>query len=45
MLGRSFMRYNVDCPFKKIDVAYKEISAVTPIMILDMHAGKQQVKK
>jgi len=38
MLGRSFMRYNVDCPFKKIDVAYAEILKQTPIMILDMHA-------
>ncbi len=38
MLGRTFMRYNVNCPFRTLDAAVKEISAQTPIMILDMHA-------
>jgi metallophosphoesterase (TIGR00282 family) len=38
LLGRSFMRYNVDCPFKKADEAHRAIAAVTPIMVLDMHA-------
>jgi 2',3'-cyclic-nucleotide 2'-phosphodiesterase len=38
LLGRTFMRYNVDCPFRMLDRAIKEVSAQTPIMILDMHA-------
>lgn len=38
LLGRSFMRYNVDCPFRKLDDILKEIAPLTSIIILDMHA-------
>ncbi len=38
LLGRTFMRYNVNCPFKMLDQILAEISPLTPIIILDMHA-------
>lgn len=38
LLGRTFMRYNVDCPFRKLDEILKELSSLTPIIVLDMHA-------
>ena len=38
LLGRSFMRYNVNCPFRTLDQALAEISSVTSVAILDMHA-------
>jgi 2',3'-cyclic-nucleotide 2'-phosphodiesterase len=38
LLGRSFMRYNVNCPFRTLDQIVEEMAALTPIAILDMHA-------
>ena len=38
LLGRSFMRYNVNCPFLALDKILEEISSLTNIIILDMHA-------
>lgn len=38
LLGRTFMRYNVNCPFKTLDQAFKEISSLTNVIVLDMHA-------
>jgi len=38
LLGRTFMRYNVNCPFRMLDQAIKEISSLTSVMVLDMHA-------
>ncbi len=38
LLGRTFMRYNVSCPFKMFDQAFEEIKAQTPLVIVDMHA-------
>jgi metallophosphoesterase (TIGR00282 family) len=38
LLGRSFMRYNVNCPFRTLDEALKEITSLTPIIVVDMHA-------
>ncbi|MBF0490753.1 MAG: TIGR00282 family metallophosphoesterase [Candidatus Omnitrophica bacterium] len=38
LLGRSFMKYNVLCPFKALDQILLEMSLVTPVIIVDMHA-------
>ncbi len=38
LLGRTFMRYNVECPFRMLDKIVRELSAVTPVIVLDMHA-------
>lgn len=38
LLGRSFMRYNVECPFRALDAIHQELSKETSVMILDMHA-------
>ncbi len=38
LLGRSFMRYNVNCPFRCLDEAIKDLASQTNIIILDMHA-------
>ncbi len=38
LLGRTFMRYNVECPFKALDKILSEISSLTDVIILDMHA-------
>ena len=38
LLGRTFMRYNVDCPFRKVQDIIAEINKATPIMIVDIHA-------
>ncbi|MEI7998194.1 MAG: TIGR00282 family metallophosphoesterase [Candidatus Omnitrophota bacterium] len=38
LLGRTFMRYNVDCPFRALDGILNELSSLTPIIVLDMHA-------
>ncbi len=37
LLGRVFMN-NIDCPFRTAERAVKEISKVTPIIIVDFHA-------
>ena len=38
LLGRTFMRYNVNCPFRTLDQAIDAIKAQTPVMVVDMHA-------
>lgn len=38
LIGRVFMRYQVNCPFLALDEIVAEIRKVTPIIILDMHA-------
>lgn len=38
LLGRSFMRYNVNCPFLGLDEALKDLESKTNIIVLDMHA-------
>ncbi len=38
LLGRSFMRYNVNCPFKALDEILNELSSLTKVIVLDMHA-------
>jgi metallophosphoesterase (TIGR00282 family) len=38
LLGRTFMRYAVSCPFKAMDDILKEIQKETSIIVLDMHA-------
>jgi len=38
MLGRTFMRFNVNCPFRELEKIVEEIRKQTPIIIVDMHA-------
>ncbi len=38
LLGRVFMRYQVECPFRVLEKAVKEITKETPIIFVDMHA-------
>ncbi len=38
LLGRTFMRYNVLCPFRTLEAIVAEIRKQTPVIILDMHA-------
>lgn len=38
LLGRTFMRYNVECPFRTLDTLVAEIRKETPIIVVDMHA-------
>jgi len=38
LLGRVFMRYSVDCPFRTLKTIIEEISKQTPNIIVDMHA-------
>jgi len=38
LLGRVFIRYNVDCPFRELERAVKEIKKETNIIIVDFHA-------
>lgn len=38
LLGRVFMRYQVECPFRKLTTIVEEINKVTPVIILDFHA-------
>ncbi len=38
LLGRTFMRYNVECPFRMLDKIVSEILLQTPVIVLDMHA-------
>jgi hypothetical protein len=38
LLGRVFMRYNVDCPFRAFDRRYAEIKKETPVVVVDFHA-------
>ena len=38
LLGRVFMRYNVDCPFRTVETIIEKIKKQTPNIIIDMHA-------
>jgi 2',3'-cyclic-nucleotide 2'-phosphodiesterase len=38
LLGRVFMRYNVDCPFRTLAAIVGEIRRETPVIVVDMHA-------
>ena len=38
LLGRTFMRHTIKCPFKTLKDIVKEIQKETPIIIVDMHA-------
>lgn len=38
ILGRVFMRYNVDCPFRILSSVVEQIRGQTPIIVVDMHA-------
>lgn len=38
LLGRTFMKYNVDCPFRAIDVILNELPRAVKIIIVDFHA-------
>ena len=38
LLGRVFMRYNVNCPFRELERIAAEIRQETPIILVDMHA-------
>lgn len=38
MIGRVFMRYNVDCPFRSLETIVEQIKRETPNIIVDMHA-------
>jgi len=38
LLGRTFMRYNVLCPFRALDTIVAQIKEQTPVIIVDMHA-------
>ncbi len=38
LLGRTFMRYNINCPFRTLDEILKELSSLAPVIVLDMHA-------
>lgn len=38
ILGRVFMRYHVECPFRTLESIVEEISQQTPNIIVDMHA-------
>ncbi len=38
LLGRTFMRYNVNCPFRALDAAVEHIKKETPVIFVDMHA-------
>jgi 2',3'-cyclic-nucleotide 2'-phosphodiesterase len=38
LLGRVFMRYNVNCPFKEFDKIVEEIGKEASVIVVDMHA-------
>ncbi len=38
LLGRVFMRYNVNCPFREFQSIFKEIKQETSIVVVDLHA-------
>lgn len=38
LLGRVFMRYTLECPFKRLKHIIEEIRKETPVIIVDMHA-------
>lgn len=38
LIGRVFMRYNVNCPFRQLEKIVDEVKKITPVIIVDMHA-------
>ena len=38
LLGRTFMRHQVECPFRMLESIAAEIRQHTPVIVLDMHA-------
>ncbi|MCK5580057.1 MAG: TIGR00282 family metallophosphoesterase [Candidatus Omnitrophica bacterium] len=38
LLGRVFMRYNIDCPFRAVEKIVKEMHKKTNIIVVDFHA-------
>lgn len=38
MMGRVFMRYHLECPFRMLKSIVQEIRTETPVIIVDMHA-------
>jgi hypothetical protein len=38
LLGRTFIKYTTGCPFRELDARLKEMSSVTPNIIVDIHA-------
>ncbi len=38
LLGRVFMRYHLNCPFRTLQIIVDEIEKQTPIIIVDFHA-------
>jgi metallophosphoesterase (TIGR00282 family) len=38
LLGRTFMRYNVSCPFRALDALVAQIQEQASVIIVDMHA-------
>ena len=38
LLGRVFMRYHLECPFRTLERIVAEIRRETPVIIVDMHA-------
>jgi len=38
LLGRTFIKYTTECPFRAIDEALKTMASETSIIVVDMHA-------
>jgi metallophosphoesterase (TIGR00282 family) len=38
IIGRVFMRYNVDCPFRALDAIVQNILKETSVIVVDLHA-------
>ena len=38
VLGRVFMKYHIDCPFRAVERIAAEIRTMTPVIVVDVHA-------
>lgn len=38
LLGRVFMRYHLDCPFRKLEQIWTQLKKETPVVVVDIHA-------
>jgi len=38
LLGRTFVKYTTDCPFRTLDARLQEMRSITPNIIVDIHA-------
>lgn len=45
LLGRTFMRYNVNCPFRELKSIVGNLKKDIPVIIVDMHAETTSEKK